>query len=149
MKEESLAQSAGEQQSDSANRKEQRPSRTLAEWVTFGMASLVVSAIAGLVIFNWATERDRPPAITIQRPEGIRQENGQFYVPFEIANTGGETAESVQIIAELEIDGKVKESGDVEIDFLASGERSKGAFVFRQNPNQGQLTLRVGSYKEP
>ena len=66
----------------------QRPSRSLAEWVTFGIASLLLGTLAGLVIYSGLTRSDRPPAMTLTRPEPIRPENGQFYVPFEIVNTG-------------------------------------------------------------
>jgi uncharacterized protein (TIGR02588 family) len=64
-------------------------------------------------------------------------------------NSGGDTAESVQIMAELMIDGKVTETGEQQIDFLSSGESEEGAFIFTKNPRQGQLNLRVGSYKLP
>ena len=126
-----------------------RPSRTPAEWVTFGVASLVLGTISGLVIYSWSTDGDRPPVLIINRPEPIRAENQQFYIPFEIVNNGGETAESVQIIAELKRNGKVEETGDLQIDFLAENEKEKGAFVFTQNPQNGELILRIGSYKVP
>lgn len=127
----------------------QRPPRTTAEWVTFWIASLVLSTISGLVIYSWVTDGDRPPTFTLTQPEPIRQEQNRFYVPFEITNTGGETAESVQIIAELKRNGRVEETGDLQIDFLARQEKQKGAFVFTQNPQNGNLVLRVSSYKVP
>jgi len=70
-------------------------------------------------------------------------------VPFTVTNTGGETAESVQIIAELRVNGEVLESGDQQIDFLSSGETQEGAFIFSRNPTQGQLIVRSSSYKLP
>lgn len=127
----------------------ERPPRSLAEWVTFAIASLIVGSIAGLVVYAWATDGDRPPVLVVQQTEGIREENGQFYIPFEISNTGGETAESVQVIAELEQQGMVQPMGDLQVDFLARGEKEKGAFVFTQDPRKGKLVLRVGSYKVP
>lgn len=57
--------------------------------------------------------------------------------------------ESVQVLAELRIDGEVQETGEQRIDFLTSNEKKTGAFVFRQNPEQGQLILRVASYQLP
>lgn len=126
-----------------------RPSRSMAEWVTFGIAALLLGTIAGLVVYSSLTKSDRPPVMTISRPEAIREENGQFYIPFEMINTGGETAESVQVIAELKQDGKIEPIGDLQIDFLASGETVQGAFVLNQNPQTGELILRVGSYQIP
>lgn len=132
-----------------STQKMERPPRSLAEWVTFTISSLIVGGIAGLVIYAWATDGDRPPVLVVKQTEAIREENGQFYIPFEISNTGGETAESVQVIAELEKQDKVEQVGDLQVDFLASGEQEKGAFVFAQDPRQGKLVLRVGSYKVP
>lgn len=123
--------------------------RTSAEWVTFGIASAILTAIVGLVFYSWVTQRDQPPVLSIAPSATIRQEQGQFYVPFTLSNTGGETAESVQVLAELRINGKVEETGEQQVDFLAGGETEEGAFIFTQNPQQGQLVLRVASYKLP
>jgi len=123
--------------------------RSIAEWVTFSIASLILAFIVSLVSYTWINEKNQPPILSLTKKETIREIDGQFYVPFEVVNTGGDTAESVQIMAELLINGKVAESGEQQIDFLSSGEREEGAFVFSQNPRQGQLNLRVSSYKLP
>ncbi len=126
-----------------------KPSRSFAEWLSFGISSLIVGTTAGLVIYSWATGRNSPPVLAINRTEPIREVDGQFYVPFEISNTGGETAESVQIIAELKVKLAVQESGDLQIDFLSRGETEKAAFVFKTDPRKGDLVVRVASYKVP
>ncbi|MEH2451357.1 TIGR02588 family protein [Nostoc sp.] len=127
---------------------EQQP-RSIAEWVTFSVASLILAIIVSLVGYTWLNEKNQPPILSVTKKETIWEIGGQFYVPFEVVNTGGDTAESVQIMAELLINGKVTETGEQQIDFLSNGEREEGAFVFSQNPRQGQLNLRVGSYKLP
>ncbi|WP_373530427.1 TIGR02588 family protein [Nostoc sp.] len=124
-------------------------SRSIAEWVTFSIASLILAFIVSLVSYTWINEKNQPPILSVTKKETIREIDGQFYVPFEVVNTGGDTAESVQIMAELLINGKVAESGEQQIDFLSSGESEEGAFIFSQNPRQGELNLRVGSYKLP
>lgn len=134
---------------DSSEPVEQQPTRSPAEWTTFSIALLIVAAIVGLVIYKWLTQKNQPPIISISPSSEIREAPGQFYVPFEIENTGGETAESVQVIAELRIDGEVEESGEQQIDFLASGEKEEGAFVFSRDPRKGELVVRVASYKLP
>lgn len=134
---------------NSSNKAQERPPRNLAEWVTFIIASLILGTIAGLVIYSWATKQERPPAFEINQSKDVRESQGQFYIPFEISNTGGETVESVQIVAELRVNGQVEESGDQQIDFLSEGEKEEGAFVFRQDPRKGELTVRVASYKLP
>ena len=128
---------------------EQPPKRSIAEWITFSVASLILAIIVSLVGYTWLNEKNQPPILSVTKKETIREIDGQFYVPFEVVNSGGDTAESVQIMAELMIDGKVIETGEQQIDFLSSGESEEGAFIFTKNPRQGQLNLRVGSYKLP
>ncbi|MEH1914305.1 TIGR02588 family protein [Nostoc sp.] len=128
---------------------EQQPKRSIAEWITFSIASFILAIIVSLVGYTWLNEKNQPPILSVTQKQTIREINGQFYVPFEVVNSGGDTAESVQIMAELLINGKVTETGEQQIDFLSSGESEEGAFIFSHNPRQGQLNLRVGSYKLP
>ena len=133
----------------SESNNEQQQKRTPAEWVTFAIACSILSILIGLVLYNGLTKKHEPPIISVTRNTPIRETQGQFYVPFTVTNTGGETAESVQIIAELRVNGEVLESGDQQIDFLSSGETQEGAFIFSRNPSQGQLIVRSSSYKLP
>ena len=126
-----------------------KPPRSPAEWTSFGIALLILATIVGLVVYQWLTQKNQPPILSVSTSSEMRQVPGQFYVPFEVKNIGGETAESVQVIAELRIDGEVEESGEQQIDFLASGETEEGAFVFSRDPRQGELSMRVASYKLP
>ena len=133
----------------SESNNEQQQKRTAAEWATFAIACFILFTLTGLVIYNWVTKKQGPPVISVTRNAPIRETQGQFYVPFTVANTGGETAESVQIIAELRVNGEVLESGYQQIDFLSSGETQEGAFIFSRHPSQGQLIVRSSSYKLP
>ncbi|MEH2046094.1 TIGR02588 family protein [Nostoc sp.] len=128
--------------------KTEQPKRSIAEWITFSIASFILAIIVSLVGYTWLNEKNQPPILSVTKKQTIREINGQFYVPFEVVNSGGDTAESVQIMAELLING-ITETGEQQIDFLSSRESEEGAFIFSHNPRQGQLTLRIGSYKLP
>lgn len=128
---------------------QRRLKRSLAEWVTFGVASFILTVIVSLVIYIWLNDKHQPPILSVSNKQAIREVDGQFYVPFEVVNIGEETAESVQIMAELRINGKLEETGEQQIDFLSRNEKEEGAFIFSHNPSEGQLTLRVASYKLP
>jgi uncharacterized protein (TIGR02588 family) len=130
----------------SASRKRSRTIST--EGITFAVASLIVAVLVGLVLFSWFTQGDQPPVLAVQPSSEIRAVSGQFYVPFTVTNTGGATAESVQVIGELRLDDQT-ETGEQQIDFLSKGEQEEGAFVFSRDPRQGDLTIRVASYKLP
>ncbi len=129
---------------------QQRPPRSLPEKITFAAASTILAIVAGLVGAVWINPQTQtPPDVVLRQSAATRTVGDRFYVPFEVKNQGGETAESVQVLAELEVQGKVVESGEQQVDFLSGGETESGAFVFTQNPQQGQVVLRVGSYKSP
>lgn len=128
---------------------QQKQGRTPAEWVSTAVALVIVLAIAGLIVYDWIATPDVPPMVSIEQSSPTYSDNQRYYVPFTVTNTGGSTAEAVQVIAELEIDGEVVEDGEQSIDFLSMDEQQDGAFVFTRDPAQGTLTLRVGSYKSP
>ncbi|MBD2302530.1 TIGR02588 family protein [Nostoc sp. FACHB-190] len=128
---------------------ESQSERSLAEWITFGIALSILGVVISLVGYIWLNEKNQPPILSVNQKSAIREIDGKFYVPFEIVNTGGETAESVQIIAELKFADQVVETGEQQIDFLSDGEKEEGAFIFSKNPSQGQLNVRVASYKLP
>jgi uncharacterized protein (TIGR02588 family) len=125
------------------------PGKSPAEWVTFGVSAAILSTIIGLVLYVWLGQQRQPPILSATYKKEIRTANGQFYVPFTLTNEGGETVESVRILAELETGNSSKEQGEQEIDFLSGGEEREGAFIFSKNPTQGKLTLKVTSYKLP
>ena len=126
-----------------------QPGRTLAEWVTFGIATLILLAIIGLVIYDGIATPPTPPVFSLRQNGEIREQDGQFYVHFTVENSGGETAQAVQIIAELRLNGEVVEAGEQQIDFLSGAETEAGAFVFTKNPREGELSMRVASYILP
>ncbi len=128
---------------------QERPQRSRAEWGSFVIALSLIAILIGLVAYNWLTKNDEPPILSVSQTQPLREAGGQFYVSFKVTNTGGETAESVQVMAELRVNGEVIETGEQQIDFLSGGEENEGAFVFTQNPQKGELILRVASYKLP
>ncbi|HEY9763118.1 MAG TPA: TIGR02588 family protein [Trichocoleus sp.] len=127
----------------------QQPIRISAESVTLAIASLIVAILVALIILIWVTESNEDPIIAITRDRAIQEARGQYYVPFTVINEGGKTAEAVAIVAELKINGQVEETGEQEIDFLSSQEKEEGVFIFKRDPQAGELTIRASGYKLP
>lgn len=127
----------------------QKPFEVSAETVTFAIASLIVAVLIGLVIFIWVTESHEDPILAVTRDEAIEEHRGSYYIPFTVTNEGGGTAEAVEVVAELRVNGEVEETGQQMIDFLSSREEEEGVFIFRNNPANGELSIRAASYKMP
>ncbi|MGA0201230.1 MAG: hypothetical protein ACO3NK_19315, partial [Prochlorotrichaceae cyanobacterium] len=47
------------------------------------------------------------------------------------------------------LNGETDETGEQQIASLSGGETVQGSFVFSHDPSQGDLILRVASYREP
>ena len=129
--------------------KTNKPQRTLPEWITLSVSLSILFGLIGLVIYDWFLTREEPAILEVYSRGKVREINQKFYVPFEVQNQGGSTAEAVQVIAELKIADNVEESGEQQIDFLSGGEQEAGEFIFKNNPKTGQLIIRVASYKTP
>lgn len=125
-------------------------SRNFAEWTTLAIALLIVAFLVGLLIHVWIQEDKRPPIVAVMTSTSeIVEIQGQFYVPFSVTNVGGGTAEAVQVVSELRINGEVVEAGEQTISFLSKNEEEKGMFIFTQDPKQGALSVRAASYSLP
>ncbi|VXD15781.1 conserved hypothetical protein [Planktothrix serta PCC 8927] len=126
-----------------------KPSRSIAEKFSLSISIFILVLLLGLVVYSWRIQKHKPPVLTLTQPEAIRQEQEQFYVTFTVINEGGETAQSVQVIGEFYSKGEVIEQGEQQIDYLSGGESASGAFIFSGNPQDGEVKIRVGSYKLP
>lgn len=122
--------------------------RSMAEWVTFGISCCILAALIGSILYAWASNRNHPPALSVEAGP-IRVAEEQYYVPFVVANTGGESVEAIQVVAKLQVgeDAEDAEMGEQSIDSLSGGDAEQGSFVFSQDPRTGDLTLRVASYR--
>lgn len=146
MSQDNLTNSPTDPPPDSQNN---RTRRSLAEWITFTLAALILSMLVGLIIYDWQVNQSRPPAFQVEVTESARVTDGRYYVPFSIQNTGGRIARTVQVTAELLLENGENESGEQQIDFLSGNERKSGSFVFTHNPQEGELLIRVASYGLP
>lgn len=126
---------------------EPRRGRGVAELVVVAIAGGVLLALAGAIGWLWLQPRD-PAQLNVSRPES-RQVDGQRYVSAEVTNDGDETAEAVQVLAELSVDGEVVADGEQVVDFLSGGETQEVVFVFETVAPDAEILLRVASYSVP
>ena len=123
--------------------------RSAAEKTSFIFSLFIISILFFLVCFSWITGDNNPPILSVTIDSNIRNVQQQYYVPFSVINSGGETVESVEIVAKLAFDSQEEETGRQQVNFLSRKEKRSGEFIFNHNPQQGKLTVRVASYKLP
>ncbi len=114
----------------------------------FAASLVVLLLLAGAIVALWVQQRD-PATLTVEQIGEMRIAGGQSYLTAEVRNTGDETAEAVQIVAELRVDGDVVADGDQSIDFLSGGEVETIVFIFDQVTANGDIELQITGYKVP
>lgn len=124
-----------------------RPSRSTAEWTTFAVSSLVLLALLVTVVLQ-AARSDRPPAPVAAVEGPVERRGRHFHVPVTVTNEGDETAEAVQVLVSLDIDGETIDA-DQTIDFLAGGDHRDLVFVFDHDPADGELAVRITGFTVP
>ena len=121
------------------------PSR--AEWTIFAVAALLIVGVAGVLVADWLSESSTPPAFEVV-VERVVEIDGLHHVNASVRNTGGEAVAEATVSAALEIDADVTELDEV-VAFLSADEETSVTFIFEDDPNDGELTVDVSSYREP
>lgn len=105
--------------------KQQKPQnssqRSLAEKVSLTISLSIVSLIVVLVCYTWFTGDNNPPILSIITATEIREIEQQYYLPFTVSNSGGMTAESVEVTAKLILKNGDIETGRQQINFGSNG----------------------------
>src|SRR5688572_21118850 len=127
---------------------EPRRRRGAAERVVVAIAGAVLLAVAGAIGWLWVQPRD-PAQLSVGPPELLREVDGRRYVSAVVRNDGDETAEAVQVVAELNVGGEVVADGEQVVDFLSGGETQEVVFVFDTTAPDAEILVRVASYTVP
>lgn len=125
----------------------ERPPRSAAEWTTFAVALAILLVVVGAIGLEASRPSDPPDPIA-KLDGSPRDLGGRFHVDVVVENRGDETAEAVQVVASLDVDGEVLET-DETVDFLAGGDQAELTFVFEQDPDEGELSVRVAGFQSP
>lgn len=119
-----------------------------AERVVFALSAGIVLVLAGAIGWLWVRDRD-PVMLKVSKTEIERRADGHAYVSSELRNDGDETAEAVQVIAEVSVDGETVADGEQTVDFLSGGETQELVFVFAEIPPGADVEVRAASYTVP
>ena len=120
----------------------------LSEWAVAIAGSLLVVGVIGYMAYLALTERGTPPDITVAIAR-VRPASGGYLAEISALNPGGSTAAAVTVEAVLKQDGQDAEVREVVFDFLPMHSERAAGIVFRRDPRQFQVELRVLSHREP
>jgi len=122
--------------------------RSAAEWTTLAVSIVLILGLLALVTYVSMTGGDDLPIVEARPlPAEMRHEGESYYLPVEVTNRGGRTAEEVVVEAELAGRDGSSEASEFTLDFLAGGETREGTAVFTADPSEGELTIDVASFQ--
>lgn len=122
--------------------------RVTPERAAFLVSVAILVALALAIVFLWVRQRD-PVTLTVHQVGAVRVAGELRYVTADVRNTGDETAQAVQVVAELVVDGEVLADRAQLVDFLPGGEVETVVFIFDRTPPDADVELRAGSYQVP
>lgn len=118
------------------------------ELVTFAAVLTILLGLVGAIGYLWSQPR-APATLTVELVGDDRLVGTQRYVTAQVANSGDETAEAVQVIAEMIVDDEVLATGEQFVDFLSGDETEEIVFIFDSGPPDVRIELRVAGYTVP
>lgn len=123
--------------------------RSQAEWVTLAVSLLITLTVVGLLIYDLVVAGNAPAVITVDvQYADVREEGDRFYLPIQVANRGGQTAEDTTFEFLLQRADGANESTGLTFRFLAPGERAEASLIFNSDPRTGALTY-TSNYLAP
>lgn len=114
------------------------------EWLAGSVSALMVAALLGWLAWSALTDRQDPPAFTVE-VVSLAPVAGGYRVAFAVRNTSSSAAAGVEVRGTL--DGG--ESAGVTFDYVAAQSAATGALFFRGDPDAGGLRLAVAGYADP
>ncbi|HVM08220.1 MAG TPA: hypothetical protein VM345_07160 [Acidimicrobiales bacterium] len=127
---------------------EPRSKPTAAEWTIGFIAAAVIAAVAAVLVVDWSAGRAGDPPMFETTVKSVEKIGQLHHVEVEVRNIGDEAGAEVRVDAELELDTDTVEI-DQTIAFLAPDEDTTVTFIFEDDPDDGDLSVEVSSYREP
>lgn len=119
---------------------------SLLEWIAAAIGFLLVAAGVWILVGPDAESRS-PPDIRVEAraPETAA---GGWRMPIRISNTGGQAAEQVRVVAELESNGR-RERREATATLVGPRSSEEVAVIFPSDPGAGRVAVWAESYGKP
>lgn len=118
------------------------------EWATGLIATVMILAMIGWLLFEAATTRDLPPELSAKVLDIAPLSSG-WRVMIEVRNDGDQAAAAVDVKATLTDGDTTVEEAQTTFDYVAAGSTSRGGLIFKQDPSAFGLEVVPTGFTEP
>ncbi|MGY1723461.1 hypothetical protein [Blastococcus sp. SYSU DS0533] len=123
-------------------------STTPGEYALGALGGLLVVLLLGFLTYQAVAVRESDPVLSVS-VGSIGAAGDGYAVHFEVTNSGGRTAEQVQVSGSLTRDGSEVEQASTSVPYLPPNSRHSGALLFSEDPRDGRLEVRPAGYVAP
>lgn len=124
---------------------ERAPVRTV-EFVVGVVSGVLLVSVLGLLGYQAVAVRDAPPALRT-RVDPIGDTDQPPYVfQVQVRNTGGQTAQAVQITGQLTRDGRQVEQAYATVRYIPPNSRRTVSLLFETDPETAPISVKVAGY---
>lgn len=122
--------------------------RSAAEWAVGVLGALLLIAVLGFLAYQSVAVRDGPP--DLRSPVIQIDDRGASYVVIvRVHNSGGHTAEGVQISGELTRDGTTVEQASATARYVPPQSHREVELIFQTDPDTAALNVKAAGYALP
>jgi len=118
------------------------------EYLAGALGGLLVLALLAFLAHQALGARETPPELAVV-VTGVEEAGAGWTVYFEAVNSGGHTAEAVQIEGAVLRDGHPADQASSSIAYLPPHSSRAGALVFSTDPASGELEVGPVGYRLP
>lgn len=118
------------------------------EWIASALGLVLVLTFLTFTIYQ-ALRADNSGPDPVVEVQGIEKTRQGYRVLVHVRNEGGKAAAGLRIEGHLAIAGRIEESSEVVLDYLAAKSQTEGGLFFSADPKLYQLSVRAKGYIKP
>lgn len=118
------------------------------EYVLGALGGLLIVALLAFLGYQVLAVREGGPELAVT-VTSIEPAPAGYAVQFRVVNTGGETAEAVEVSGTLSQGGRQLEQSTATVAYVPPDSRRDGTLLFSADPTEAELTVGPSGYVLP
>lgn len=124
----------------------ERRSVHIVELVVGVVSGILLVAVLAFLGYQAVTYRDAPPALRTHVAPLGDTDGPPHVLEVEVRNTGGQTAQAVQITGELTRDDRQVEQASATVRYIPPNSHREVALLFDTDPETATISVNVAGY---
>jgi len=121
----------------------------LIEWISAFIGLAITGVLFGFLAYEAVLQSDGTPPVFEVVPTALMRSNGGFILEVRVENRSRSTGSAVQVEGSLKEGGQSIETSSASFDYVPGESHRRGGLVFRRDPREYKLELRVTGYERP